>query len=81
VGTIFILTGGCRSITISGSNNKVLAEMVSAGEVSVLRESNLVAWAKPATGNDPIAFSTGKTTRELIDRSGKMPVDREGYLR
>jgi hypothetical protein len=56
----FILTGGCRSLTVSGSGNKALVEMAAGGEVDVLHRLNIVAWAKPDAGLDPILFSTGK---------------------
>jgi hypothetical protein len=40
-----VLVGGCRSVTVSGSGNKILAEIVGGGELTVLRSRNSVAWA------------------------------------
>ena len=57
----FVLTGGCQSVTVSGSNNKLLVEMAGGGELDVLRQSNSVAWAKVDTGPDPVILSAGKT--------------------
>jgi hypothetical protein len=56
----FVLTGGCQSVTISGSNNRLIIEMAAGGEVDVLRQSNIVAWAKIDSGADPIVYSAGK---------------------
>jgi Protein of unknown function (DUF3060) len=56
----FVLSGGCRSLTVSGYNNKVLVELVGGSELDVLRQSNLVAWAKPESGADPLVLSAGK---------------------
>jgi outer membrane protein OmpA-like peptidoglycan-associated protein len=48
-----ILTGGCRSLTISGHNNQVLAEIASGGELTVLRTGNAVIWTKIGEGPTP----------------------------
>jgi hypothetical protein len=56
----FVLSGGCQSLTVSGSNNKVLVELASGGELDVLRQSNSVAWAKVDLGADPVVLSAGK---------------------
>jgi hypothetical protein len=64
----FILTGGCQSLTVSGSGNKALVEMDAGGEVDVLHQFNVVAWSKPGVGVDPILFSPGKANA-VVDLS------------
>jgi outer membrane protein OmpA-like peptidoglycan-associated protein len=49
----YILTGGCQSLTISGYNNQVLAEMAGGGELTVLRTGNAVIWSKLGEGPSP----------------------------
>jgi outer membrane protein OmpA-like peptidoglycan-associated protein len=49
----FILTGGCQSLTISGHNNQVLAEIAGGGELTVLRTGNAVIWTKMGEGPNP----------------------------
>jgi hypothetical protein len=57
----FILTGGCRSVTVSGNNNKVLAEVAADGKVASSKQSNLVAWVTPGSSADPNIFSIVNT--------------------
>jgi hypothetical protein len=75
----FILTGGCQTLTVSGSGNKALVEMAAGGEVDVLHQFNIVAWSKPDAGLDPILFSTGKANvvvdLSLEPRSGPTQIE------
>jgi outer membrane protein OmpA-like peptidoglycan-associated protein len=51
--TKIILTGGCQSVTVSGRNNQILAEIASGGELTVLRNGNAVIWTKMGDGPSP----------------------------
>jgi Protein of unknown function (DUF3060) len=79
----FVLTGGCRSVTVSGNNNRVLVEMASGGELDVLRQSNSVVWTKSDAGTDPLVFSAGmaNATVSLSIEPGSLPIDQPGSMK
>jgi outer membrane protein OmpA-like peptidoglycan-associated protein len=54
-----VLTGGCRSLTILGDGNEVLADMDAGGKISLNGNNNNLAWGKYGDGADPSVVDGG----------------------
>jgi outer membrane protein OmpA-like peptidoglycan-associated protein len=54
-----VLTGGCRSLTILGDGNEVLADMDAGGKISLNGNNNNLAWGKYSDGADPSVVDGG----------------------
>jgi outer membrane protein OmpA-like peptidoglycan-associated protein len=46
-----VLTGGCRSLTILGDGNEILADMAPGTKISLSGDNNNLAWAKSGGAN------------------------------
>jgi outer membrane protein OmpA-like peptidoglycan-associated protein len=55
-----VLTGGCRSLTILGDGNEVLADMDAGTKISLSGNNNNLAWGKSSDGVDPSVVDGGR---------------------
>ena len=58
-----VLSGGCRSLTISGDTNQILADMAAGAEISLRGSNNNLAWTRSTGGVDPIIVDGGRANR------------------
>ena len=59
-----VLTGYCRSISVSGSDNQVVAELEDNGELSVQGAGNTVAWSSPNAVSS-VRVGAGRTNKTI----------------
>jgi outer membrane protein OmpA-like peptidoglycan-associated protein len=55
-----VLTGGCRSLTILGDGNEILADMGAGAKISLSGNNNNLAWGKSGDGVDPGVVDGGR---------------------
>jgi outer membrane protein OmpA-like peptidoglycan-associated protein len=55
-----VLTGGCRSLTILGDANEILADMDAGAKISLIGNNNNLAWSKSSEGGDPSIVDGGR---------------------
>jgi outer membrane protein OmpA-like peptidoglycan-associated protein len=55
-----VLTGGCRSLTILGDGNEILADMDAGTKISLSGNNNNLAWSKSSEGVDPSVVDGGR---------------------
>src|SRR5215471_3973462 len=55
-----VLTGGCRSLTILGDGNEILADMDAGTKISLSGNNNNLAWGKSSDGVDPSVVDGGR---------------------
>jgi outer membrane protein OmpA-like peptidoglycan-associated protein len=60
-----VLTGGCRSLTILGDGNEVLADMAAGTKISLSGDNNNLAWNKFGDGIDPSVVDGGRDNTVL----------------
>jgi outer membrane protein OmpA-like peptidoglycan-associated protein len=58
-----VLTGGCRSLTVSGDANEILADMAAGAEISLRGNNNNLAWSRLTAGVNPTVVDGGRTNR------------------
>ena len=58
-----VLSGGCRSLTISGDANQILADMAAGAEISLRGSNNDLAWTRSTGTADPIIVDGGRANR------------------
>jgi outer membrane protein OmpA-like peptidoglycan-associated protein len=58
-----VLTGGCRSLTILGDGNEILADMDVGAKISLIGNNNNLAWGKSNEGVDPSVVDGGRANR------------------
>ena len=58
-----VLTGGCRSLTILGDGNEILADMDAGTKISLSGNNNNLAWSKSSAGVDPSIVDGGRANR------------------
>jgi outer membrane protein OmpA-like peptidoglycan-associated protein len=58
-----VLIGGCRSLTILGDGNEILADMDAGTKISLSGDNNNLAWSKSAEGVDPSVVDGGRANR------------------
>jgi outer membrane protein OmpA-like peptidoglycan-associated protein len=58
-----VLTGGCRSLTILGEGNEILADIDAGGKISLIGNNNNLAWGKSSEGVDPSVVDGGRSNR------------------
>jgi hypothetical protein len=58
-----VLTGGCRSLTILGDGNEILADMDAGTKISFSGNNNNLAWSKSSEGVDPSIVNGGRANR------------------
>jgi outer membrane protein OmpA-like peptidoglycan-associated protein len=60
-----VLTGGCRSLTILGDANEILADMAPGTKISLSGDNNNLAWAKPTGGANASVVDGGRANTIL----------------
>jgi outer membrane protein OmpA-like peptidoglycan-associated protein len=60
-----VLTGGCRSLTIVGDANEILADMAPGTKISLSGDNNNLAWAKSAGGANASVVDGGRANTVL----------------
>jgi len=58
-----VLIGGCRSLTILGDGNEILADMDAGTKISLSGDNNNLAWSKSTEGLDPSVVDGGRANR------------------
>jgi len=58
-----VLIGGCRSLTILGDGNEILADMDAGTKISLSGDNNNLAWSKSTEGLDPNVVDGGRANR------------------
>jgi len=58
-----VLTGGCRSLTILGDANEILADMDAGAKISLIGSDNNLALSKSSEGGDPSVVDGGRANR------------------
>jgi outer membrane protein OmpA-like peptidoglycan-associated protein len=58
-----VLTGGCRSLTILGDGNEIIADMDAGTKISLSGNNNNLAWGKFSEGVDPSVVDGGRVNR------------------
>src|SRR5215471_1934269 len=58
-----VLTGGCRSLTILGDANEILADMDAGTKISLSGNNNNLAWGKSSDGVNPSVVDGGRANR------------------
>ena len=58
-----VLSGGCRSLTISGDANQILADMAAGAEISLRGSNNNLAWTRSTGTADPIIVDRGRANK------------------
>ena len=58
-----VLTGGCRSLTISGDTNEILADMAAGAQISLHGNNNNLAWTRLTGGVNPTVVDGGRANR------------------
>lgn len=67
----FVLHGGCRSVTLSGSSDSVQAEMLPGGQIRVTGDSDTLTWFLRHSGPDPqVDVESGSSQVRQIQRLG-----------
>ena len=60
-----VLTGGCRSLTILGDANEILADMAPGTKISLSGDNNNLAWAKSTGGANASVVDGGRANTVL----------------
>jgi outer membrane protein OmpA-like peptidoglycan-associated protein len=55
-----VLTGGCRSLTILGDGDEILADMDPGTKITLSGNNNNLAWGKTRDGVDPSVVDAGR---------------------
>jgi outer membrane protein OmpA-like peptidoglycan-associated protein len=63
-----VLTGGCRSLTILGDGNEILADMAAGAKISLIGNNNSLAWSKSANAVEPSVVDGGRSNRVVLLR-------------
>jgi len=58
-----VLTGGCRSLTILGDGNEILADMDAGTKISLSGNNNNLAWGKSSEGVNPSVVDGGRANK------------------
>ena len=60
-----VLTGGCRSLTVLGDANEILADMAPGTKISLSGDNNNLAWAKSTGGANASVVDGGRANTVL----------------
>ena len=60
-----VLTGGCRSLTILGDANEILADMAPGTKISLSGDNDNLAWAKSTGGANASVVDGGRANTVL----------------
>jgi outer membrane protein OmpA-like peptidoglycan-associated protein len=67
-------TGGCRSLSVQGNGNSVLAEMAPGSRIEVLGSGSTVGWTLSGQGAAPSVSVTGRDSRAEAAQPGTATV-------